>query len=85
MRATNLEAVLKKVDGQLSRWSSRSLSLLGKILVLKTFGISQVIYLMQSIKLEDDDIKKLKNLLYKFLWNRNYLAAKAPERIKLKL
>jgi len=82
MRIENLESILKKVESQLLRWSGRGLSLLGKILVLKTFGISQVIYLMRSITLESCDIKRLKSAMYKFLWNKRYLAAKAPERIK---
>jgi len=28
------------------------------------------------------DFKKINSVLYKFIWNRHYLAAKAPERIK---
>jgi len=82
MRKQNLEATLKKVDAQLLRWSMRGLSVLGKILVLKTFGISQTIYLMQNMILEDGDIKTLNAAMYKFLWNKKYLAAKAPERIR---
>ena len=74
MRQENLKAVLKKLDGQLQRWSERSLSLLGRILILKTYGVSQVIYLMQSLTLEQDDIKMLNCALYKFLWNRRYRA-----------
>jgi len=82
MRKLNLEAVIQKVESQLLRWSMRSLSLLGKILVLKTFGISQVVYLMQNLVLEEADLKLLNRAMYKFLWNKKYLAAKAPERIK---
>ena len=37
---------------------------------------------MQSIILTNDHFKKINALLYKFIWNRHYLAAKAPERIK---
>jgi len=60
----------------------RGLSVLGKILVLKIFGISQTIYLMQNMILEDGDIKTLNADMYKFLWNKKYLADKAPERIR---
>jgi hypothetical protein len=31
---------------------------------------------------KDVDLRKINTLLYKFIWNRKYLAAKAPERIK---
>ena len=82
MRNRNVEAVAEKIDKQMKMWSRRNLSILGKILVVKTFGISQAIFLMQSMKLNESDYKKLNALLYKFIWNRYYLAAKAPERIK---
>ena len=82
MRNANVEAVALKIDNILKKWSRRNLSVLGKVLILKTFGISQIIYLLQSMCLKASDFKLLNSLLYKFLWNRNYLAAKAPERIK---
>ena len=34
------------------------------------------------MRLCEPDIKKFNQYLYKFIWNRHYLAAKAPERIK---
>ena len=37
---------------------------------------------MQSLCLKNAHMKVLKAFLYKFIWNRHYLAAKAPERIK---
>jgi hypothetical protein len=78
----NVCAILQKVDKQLKSWSRRALSTLGKIQICKTYGISQVIYLMQSVTLKECHIKRINALLYKFIWNRHYLAAKAPERIK---
>ena len=40
------------------------------------------IYLMQLFNFNLDHFKKKNHLLYKFIWNRHYLAAKAPERVK---
>ena len=82
MKLANVEAVLKKMNSILKKWSMRSLTTLGKILILKTFGISQIIFLMQSIVLDNSHIKMLNACLYKFLWNKHFQAAKAPERIK---
>ena len=82
LRQANVDNVVRKTDEQLKKWSRRGLSILGKILIVKTFGVSQIVYLMQSMNLSDADFKKLKHILYKFIWNRHYLAAKAPERIK---
>ena len=82
MRTRNVDLVLNKIETKLWGWSRRGLSILGKILILKTFGVSQIIYLMQSMVLKDVDFKRLNSLLYKFIWNRHFGAAKAPDRIK---
>ena len=81
MRTRNVEEIAVKIDKKMKMWSKRNLSILGKILVVKTFGVSQIIFLMQSLFLNEADFKKFNSLLYKFIWNRHYLAAKAPERI----
>ena len=82
MEQENVESVCRKMDCQFRRWSKRNLTTLEKILIVKTFGISQAIFLMQSMSISSVSFKKLNALLYKFIWNRHYLAAKAPERIK---
>ena len=82
MRDGNVEEIIRKIKKKLEPWSRRSLSLVGKILLMKTFGVSQIIYLMQCFVLSPSNIKCLNNVLYKFLWNRHFNAAKAPERIK---
>ena len=82
MKTSNMDNVKRRIEAQLKNWSTRQLSVLGKILILKTFGISQVIYLMQSMSLCDNDVKQLNAILYKFIWNRHFCAAKAPERIR---
>ena len=79
---SNVDAVVRKMDSHFRHWSRRGLSLIGKILIAKTFGISQLVYLLQSMSLKDVHFKQINSLLYKFLWNRHYLAAKAPDRIK---
>ena len=82
MEQDNVDNICDKIDKQLKLWSRRSLSTLGKILIVKTFGISQIIFAMQSIVLSPANFKRLNALLYKFIWNRHYSASKAPERIK---
>ena len=82
MENDNVENVCKKIDSNLKRWSRRNLSILGKILIVKTFGISQLIFLLQSMSLKNAHMTVLKAYLYKFIWNRHYMASKAPERIK---
>ena len=82
MAEDNVKNSVQKMDKYFRSWSRRSLSTLGKILIVKCFAISQIIYLMQSFELKNVHYKAVNNLIYKFIWNRHYLASKAPERIK---
>ena len=80
--ARNVAKVAQAMEGQLLNWSTRNLTLIGKILIIKTFAISQVIYLLQTMSLSEASFNLINKIVYKYLWNRNYRAAKAPDRIK---
>ena len=54
MKARNYEALVEKVGKAMAMWEARKLSLLGKILILKTFGLSQLIYILTVIELEQE-------------------------------
>ncbi len=41
----------------------------GKILITKTFGISQLIYSLQTTSIRNEDVKRVENIIYKFIWN----------------
>ena len=82
MADENVNNAVKRMDAHFKSWSRRALSTLGKILICKTFGISQIIYLMQSLMLNEKHFKQINSILFKFIWNRHYLAAKAPERVR---
>ena len=70
------------MEKHLAAWSTRTLSLLGKILIVKTFAISQIIFFMQSSNLTEPYLKLFEASIYKFLWNKNLSSSKAPDRIK---
>jgi hypothetical protein len=78
----NVDKAIQRIDKIFKSWSRRGLSTLGKILIVKTFAISQLIHVIQALALNESHFKRINNVLYKFIWNRHYLAAKAPERIK---
>ena len=82
MVTDNVNAAVGKMDKMFRNWSRRNLSTLGRVLIVETFGISQLIYLMQTFNLSNVHFKHANNVIYKFIWNRHYLASKAPERIK---
>jgi hypothetical protein len=81
-RQVNVEKTIEKINSRFKSWSKRGLSTLGKILIVKTYGIANIIFLMQSLCLTPNDMKLFNSSLYKFIWNKHYLAAKAPDRIK---
>ena len=81
-RKSNIDSMIEAVEGQLKSWSNRNLSLLGKIQIFKTFGLSQILYTLTNIEIKKSEESILTGKIYKFIWNRNMDAAKAPDRIK---
>ena len=77
-----MRQVLDAMERLLRAWSTRRLTLLGRILIIKTFAIAKVIYLMQSMSLSEASYKAIDKVIYKYLWNKNFDANKAPERLK---
>ncbi len=81
-RATNMDHMTSKMDKHFREWSKRGLSLIGKIQIIKTFGMSQYLYTLAVTGLEEYQWKKANQLIYKFIWNKNYDVSPAPHRIK---
>ena len=71
----NYLPLLQKVKNQLNMWSQRSFSLYGKITVIKTYALSQLIYVMSVLPSplpqdrHDDYFKSIEDLMFNFLWN----------------
>ena len=71
-----------KMERQLIRWLQRPLSMEGKILIVKTFGLSQLIYSLQMCAIGDSELVDIERMIFKFLWNRKWVGSIAPDRIK---
>ena len=80
--ALNFDKMYNAVLTQLRQWSNRGLSLLGKIQIFKTFGLSQIIYMGSVLMLSKKYETKLDEVIYRFIWNRDMTGNKAPDRIK---
>ena len=78
----NVMKTIESMERLLRSWSTRRLTLLGRILIIKTFAMSKMIYLMQTLTLSEKSYKAFTQIVFKFLWNRNFDAARAPERLK---
>ena len=53
---------------KLNMWLKRNLSLSGKVLILKTFGISQILHVSSVYVMPDWALKDIKEAMFKFLW-----------------
>ena len=69
MYRLNFEERLKKLQIVLNIWSQRDLSLKGKITVIKTLALSQMLYLTSVMYISKDDIIHIQKLLNNFLWS----------------
>ena len=73
---------LKIIKHLMNTWSKRDLSMHGKVVIIKTFLLSQFNFVMQSIGLPETVLTTINTLLYKFLWQRRFNNRKAFEKIK---
>ena len=65
----NITNKITKLRNQLNRWRGRQLSINGKMIIIKTFAISQLIYSSQFQVINSKDVRKIEHLCYNFLWN----------------
>ena len=66
----NYEPKLKKIENTIAVWRQRNLTIYGKTIIIKTFLISQIVYLMSVLPSPSRDfITRLERILFQFLWN----------------
>ena len=51
-------------------WSSRNLTLFGKVLIIKSLGLSQILNSASNTNVPKDAITTVKRKLFSFLWNK---------------
>ena len=59
---------LEKLEKHLNLWKSRSLSLVGKSLIINVLGISKLLYLSAVLCVPKWVISRINNLVWPFLW-----------------
>ena len=65
----NITEKIDKMKVLLRTWRPRQLTLKGKILIVKTFAISQIVYQMHTCDIKDKDLTTIERLCYAFIWN----------------
>jgi hypothetical protein len=81
----NWNSKIDRIYSLIKDWSKRDLSVHGKIVVVKTFLVSQLVYIMQSIGLPQAVLTRIHRILYKFIWQRKHSNRKAFEKVKRKI
>ena len=67
----NVVEKIKKLSYKIKLWSQRHLTMEGKTLIVKTFGLSQIIYNMQAYGFKDAELINTERIIFKFLWSTN--------------
>ena len=81
----NWTSRVEKLNNLIKAWSARDISIHGKVVVIKTFLVSQFDFVMQSVGLPEKVLQNVNRILYKFLWQRRFSNKKAFEKIKRKI
>ena len=65
----NFDAKIEKMSKQMQIWKQRDLSMLGKILVCKAHGMSNLIYSLSNQVTHIETIKRAQGIIARFVWN----------------
>ena len=60
---------INKMKNCIKIWKSRDLTLIGKVLVIKTLLLSQIGFLTESLIIPEKFVKEIESLFWSFLWN----------------
>ena len=75
---TKIEDMVKTIN----RWNRRNVSLYGKIIICKTFLLSKINYILQSLTLPINVLEEIDRILFKFIWQKKFTNKKTFEKIK---
>jgi len=64
----NWKPKIDKLKRVLSSWKERELSIFGKSMLVKTLGISSLIYNFMLLDVKESHIKEINRILYDFMW-----------------
>ena len=74
MRDINIINKVKKMRQVLNIWSTRNLSLMGRIAIVKTLGISLLTYHMMNLEMPNTGLKALEKIIYEYIWQGKHKA-----------
>ena len=69
LKEKNFIERLDSIEKLINIWSSRGLSIYGKVTIIKSFLIPKFVYVCSLLPTPKEIVHKLNQLLFKFLWN----------------
>ena len=66
---TNITDKIAKMTTKLNIWSQRHLTLIGKVLITKSIGISNLVYSLSCVTSNEKDILQVQKQVDKFFWS----------------
>ena len=69
LKEKNFIERLDSIKKLINIWSSRGLSIYGKVTIIKSFLIPKFVYVCSVLPTPKELVKELNQLLFKFLWN----------------
>ena len=60
---------IEKIRQLISAWSKRDLSIYGKVEILKSFAVSQLVQVASLIPVPSGIVKSINGIFFKYIWN----------------
>ena len=67
----NIIGKIDKFETIINMWRTRNLSISGKIIIIKTLGLSQITASLQQTIIKKDDLKRIDQTITRFIWNKS--------------
>ena len=74
----NFDAKIRELEKSLQKWQRRRLTLYGKINIVKTLGLSKLIFNASVLYTPHNYIEKINKIIFNFIWDGK------PPKIKRK-
>ena len=79
MPKLNFECILNNLVKEMANWNKRNITTIGRIALIKSLFLSKLNHIFLTIpSLNEDLLRRIEDLLFKFLWNNK------PDKIKRK-
>ena len=79
----NFDVKIQILQTKLDLWKARNLTLFGKALIIKSLGLSQIVYAASNVNVPTEIKHTIKSKLFKFFWNKK--RTKLREKVCIKI